>query len=221
MILLRAVLISAVYLVVCASSGEAAFGIVESSGVTVIEELPDSLLPGDYRTSRPIIAREASSIEIPSEVPIDHDGSPVFTPAIWLSWDGLGPSPVLRPGNLPAGQVVDSYLFHFDSGASPFYSSTIEFASPIIGVQLFGETLEFGDPDSETDYPTNTLRGVEGTIISVYSDGKTISLTGSAFGSDIDQVRIYTLATPELTTIAGWSIFTILGAVILYWRGIA
>lgn len=110
--------------------------------------------------------------------------------------------------------------FYGDPGGDPLSAIDITFSTPIIGVQLFSSafpggltdsgpytgTLEDGDAEIAAlanggpplaYYPGGLgSRGLEEDAMTISNGSKTITLSGKAFGSEIDQLRII-VAIPE------------------------
>jgi hypothetical protein len=154
---------------------------------------------------------------------VDHDGSVIASNPVRT---GNDVSPALVDTVIPAGTLIESYYFHFDPNdstfdASNFYASTsIEFSAKIIGVQVFtaGDTslrkptpipyvgtLEDGDlvvalngGPAPGYYPSGVIaHGLEEDSMGIDLAGFRINLNGSAFGSEVDQVRIFVQGVPE------------------------
>jgi hypothetical protein len=173
-------------------------------------------------------------------MPVDHDGSDVTaSPTV----SGNVVNPALVDTTLPTGAGFNSYMFHFDPVAAPFfafYITTINFDNPIIGVQLFSDgyvlekpsgtgytgTLESGDLEIAANggppvvyYPGGlNYRGVEEDAFVLAIAGNQVMLGGSTHGPEIDQVRILTLPTissgvPEPSMAASWLIVSAIGCV--------
>jgi hypothetical protein len=199
-------------------------GIVSFSGVTPLGGPPaPNVLPGSQPpVPTPIIFPEFTNGLVPiGGIAVDHDGSVVVaSPTV----TGNVVNPLLVAAVIPAGTMVDSYLFHFDPfdtavpTAANFYPlSSVLFDRKIIGVQLFssGATalqkpaltpyvgkLEAGDAvpifnggPTPPYYPGGLAsRGLEEDAMAIVSGGFGINLAGEADGVAIDQVRIYALA---------------------------
>ena len=223
----------------------AAFGITSTSGAIELPSgPPPNVFPGGTENPLPIVFPEFLNGTIvptrlnPLGMDVDHDGSNVVAaPTI----SGNIVNPLLVSTTLPIGTKVNSYLFHFDPVASPFfafYVSTISFDNPIIGVQLFSDgfalqkpagtgytgTLEQGDVQVALNggpplsyYPGGlNSRGIEEDAFVLAISGNTIMLAGSSNGPEIDQIRILTApplteGVPEPATAASWAIIAAIG----------
>src|SRR6266481_5688591 len=120
------------------------------------------------------------------------------------TYDSVGS---LTLGTIPAGTVVDSFLLHadpFDPNNGVFYSGSVSFLNPILGVIALSGGLDqtdaiLGAPG--TLYPvvgSEPARGFElgsPDMFVISPDGKTLSFTTAA-GAAVDQLRIVTAASP-------------------------
>lgn len=226
-------------------SVHAAFGITSAVGAIELPgPPPPNVLPGSNEAPLPLIFPEVINGVVqatqahPLGLDVDHDGSNVIAaPTI----SGNVVNPALVDTTIPAGTGFNSYLFHFDPVAAPFFSfyvATINFDNPIIGVQLFSDgfllnkpsgtgytgTLEQGDIQISLNggppvpyYPGGVdFRGVEEDAFVLAIAGNTIQLGGSTSGPEIDQIRILTAPTiqtgvPEPATAAAWGIIALIG----------
>ncbi len=198
---------------------DAAFGITSVVGGIELAGPPaPNVLPTSNENALPIVFPEViNGVVRGLGVPVDHDGSNVVAaPTI----SGNVVNPALVDTVIPGGTGFNSYLFHFDPIASPFfafYVTTINFDNPIIGVQLFSDgfllnkpsgtgyvgTLESGDLQVAANggppvvyYPGGVdYRGVEEDAFVLTIAGNTIMVAGSTSGSEIDQIRILTAPT--------------------------
>jgi len=119
------------------------------------------------------------------------------------TYDSVGS---LTLGTIPAGTVVDSFFLHadpFDPNNGVFYSGSVSFLNPILGVIALSGSLDqtdviLGAPG--TLYPvagSEPARGFElgsPDMFVISPDGKTLSFTTAASGAD-DQLRIVTAAS--------------------------
>ncbi len=190
---------------------------------TTIVAPPANVLPGTTEPTAPfpIIFQEVANGLVPvNGIAVDHNGTDIagVVPASVANVV----NPLLISGVIPAGTRVNSYLFHFDPSAAspPNYASQIEFAETILGVELFSSgnnalqkplltpyvgKLEAGDAALAVMggplpgyYPSGlATRGLEDDAIGIDLLRHRISLSGSAFGAEIDQVRIFTAVVPE------------------------
>jgi hypothetical protein len=213
--------------VILAAGSFASAGIVNSSGVILLGGPPaPNVLPGSQLASPPIVFPEFLNGVIPAGgVDVDHNGNlfalaPVSTASVV--------NPLLVKSAIPAGTRVDSYFFHFDPADVPaipnFYGASVQFDTQIIGVQLFSSsdalqkpaltpytgTLETGDAvpvfnggPAPPYYPGGlATRGLEDDAMAIILGSTQIDLSGAAFGTEIDQVRIYVAVIPEPATSA-------------------
>jgi hypothetical protein len=156
-------------------------------------------------------------------VAVDHDGSVIASTPVRT---GNDVNPALVDTVIAAGTLIESYYFHFDPDDSTFdlsnfYPTTsIQFSAPIIGVQVFtaGDTslrkptpipyvgtLEDGDAVVALNggpgpgyYPSGVIaHGLDEDSMGIDLAGFRINLNGKAFGSEIDQVRIFVQGVPE------------------------
>lgn len=225
----------------------AAFGITSVTGAIELAyppPPPPSVLPGAYEGSLPIVFPEVLGGVIfptalhPLGLDVDHDGSNVVAaPTI----SGNVVNPALVDITIPRFTRFNSYMFHFDPVASPFfafYVTNIYFDNPIIGIQLFSDgfkldkpsgsayigTLEQGDMQVFLNsgpgagfYPGGLdFRGVEEDAFVLAISGNHVMIAGSTNGGEIDQIRILTAApittgVPEPGTFAGWAIIATIG----------
>jgi hypothetical protein len=199
-----------------------ASSITFSTGVSVAGPPAPNVQPGTQEpTVLPLVYSEAVNAVAPGGgIPVDHDGSNVGPTSAVVSGNVVSPS--LISATIPAGTVYDSYFFHFDPSAAspPNYSSSITFSAPIIGVQLFSSafalqkptgtpytgTLEAGDAVSGFPpgyYPSGLVsRGLEEDAMQIDTGRTRIIFAGAAFGSEIDQVRIFVAPEPNSAMLA-------------------
>lgn len=128
--------------------------------------------------------------------------------------NGIG----ITPGIIGAGTRVDSYFLHFDSVTpGPItLTGTITFGTDILGVMLFGASLDASDlilGGTSTGYPAagDFFRGTSeigsgGDIVTLSGDRRTLTVQSrvsvvSGF-SGIDQLRIVVATVPEPGTIS-------------------
>jgi len=219
-----------VFVVACLGATPAHAGIVSFSGVTPLGGPPaPNVLPGSQPAlPNPIVFLETVGVVGAGGLPVDHvvtGGLPV-TPVT----TGAVVNPILVNGTIPAGTPFESYLFHFDpadsaipSAANFYPSTTITFSNKILGVQLFSSadplqkpapvpyvgTLESGDLQVAASggplvayYPFGMInRGLEEDSIGFTALGFSTTLSGKAFGVEIDQVRIL-VSVPEPASLA-------------------
>jgi hypothetical protein len=233
-----------------AQVANAAFGILSVAGAVEVSVPPPPLTsplpnvhPGSLEGPLPIIFPEIlfGSVTNALGMGVDHDGTNVVAaPTI----SGNVVNPALKQTTLLQNTKFNSYLFHFDPSGAPLsatYVTTLNFALPVIGVQLFSNgfalqkptgtgytgKLEQGDAEVFANggpgaayYPGGVdFRGVEEDAFVLAIAGNTVILAGSAHGAEIDQVRIFTAAVPEPATVATWAILATIGCVgVVVWR---
>lgn len=130
----------------------------------------------------------------------------------------------LSPGQISAGQRVDSYLIHVDPigslGSLPFtYQGSVTFDTPILGlvwstVNLNASDAALGAP--ATLYgPINSFRGYEGPGLASPMDSLVLSPDRLTLSLALrttqyyDQIRIVTASVPEPATIALLAMLTL------------
>jgi hypothetical protein len=249
-----------------AQSAHAAFGITSVVGATLLPGPPaPNVLPGSVEQpigspvpiGNPIIFPEVLVGIVKPAAPtpqhplanigldVDHNGTNVSAAPVV---SGNIVNPLLIPALIPVGTQFNSYLFHFDPVGAPgiaIYNSTINFDSPIIGVQLFSNgfalqkpagtpyqgTLEQGDRQvslnggpAEAYYPGTVnypplglnSRGVEEDALQITIVGNQLTLAGQVFGGEIDQVRILTAAVPEPASAVAWTMVLSIGCAVAF-----
>ena len=225
---LNMTLIGLTALVALSLSTSAVWAGISISGVESALGVETVLAPGDVRPGmvegdNPILFAEVlgGTIGTPGGVPVDHNGSQIIgSPVI-----GGSLNPALQPGNVSEGTFYSSYMFHFDPvgepGSSEHFVSVVSFSHEVVGVQLFSDgvaldnpvgfvgSLEGGDAAvggiSGITYPSSDpSRGADELILTI--DGRDIMLAGTGSGADIDQIRIFTLASgaPEPGAMVVW-----------------
>ena len=131
----------------------------------------------------------------------------------------------MRPGDLLAGTVVNSYLLHFDTdfGAAD-YQGTVEFSDPIVAVMLRPFALNESDDElgaAGTTYPQffNERRGLD--YQDPIPDDKFYIYDSRTIGFDlansnvVDHIRVVTSAAsvPEPGTVWLLSSFLVIGLI--------
>jgi hypothetical protein len=113
----------------------------------------------------------------------------------------------LTPGTIPAGAVVDSFFLHadpFDPNTGVFYSGSLTFLNPILGVIALSASLDqtdaiLGAPGTLYPVPgSEPFRGFElgfPDMFVISPDRKTLTFS-DAVGGASDQLRIVTAASP-------------------------
>ncbi|PYT61527.1 MAG: hypothetical protein DMG35_09105 [Acidobacteria bacterium] len=122
----------------------------------------------------------------------------------------------LTPGTIPAGTVVDSFFVHadpFDPNNGVFYSGSVSFLNPILGVIALSGGLDqtdaiLGAPGTLYPVPgSEPARGFElgfPDMFVISADGKTLSFSNGVGGAS-DQLRIVTAASPPQPVAPGTS----------------
>jgi len=189
-------------------------GIVSYNNNIVFQSAPSSLTSGSIESNGHAFGfLEAAGFTLSQALPVDIRPTPPYEHDYVLTSD-------TNPGNLASGTFLNSYFVHFDpvgsSDASIHNPGTIEihFATPIIGIQL--TRLRLGNSSSAqlhipgVTYETNSANqyGVEldsGTnsypdwlhVIDPY----TVDIRLHSSLSNIDDLRILTVGTPEPGTV--------------------
>ncbi len=200
-------------LLLVAASFTAHAGFVASvSGDAQIISAPASSVPGAL-VSNDLQVWDETTGTIKSNLTLDLGGQPG-------SYDGLTNYTPLNT-TLTAGTAYDSVMVQLDP-TSPYSNSpvtaSITFTNKIIGIALFGGTLNasdiYGYP--KTIYPTGLpnlflqTRGIDYThadMLSISSNGKTLTLQLPANYGIFDQIRVFTAASgaPEPASLFIWS----------------
>lgn len=124
----------------------------------------------------------------------------------------------LSLGTIPAGRLVDSYLFHFDpvGSSSGSATATVTFSQPIVGFIWQTSRLDATDSVFNAFRPVGNWRGLDNNdfeaadTTSLIVGQKSLTLDLQAGGSGIDNVRVL-VATPEPATTAGLLALSSLG----------
>jgi hypothetical protein len=203
-------------LLLSAASLPAHAGFVASvSGDAQIIAPPASSFPGAL-VSNDLQVWDETTGKIKSNVTLDLGGQPG-------NYDGLTNYTPLNT-TLTAGTAYNSVMVQLDP-TSPYPTSpvtaSITFTSKIIGIALFGGTKSaldstdiYGYP--KTIYPTGLpnlflqTRGIDYThadMLSISSNGKTLTLQLPGNFGTFDQIRVFTAATgaPEPASLFIWS----------------
>jgi hypothetical protein len=173
---------------------------------------PASSVPGALVSNEIQVWSETTGT-ISSNLTLDLGGQPG-------NYDGLTNYTPLNT-TLTAGTAYDSVMIQLDP-TSPYSTSpvtaSITFTNKIIGIALFGPSLNasdiYGAPT--TIYPTGLpnlflqTRGIDYThadMLSISSNGMTLSLSLPATYGIFDQIRVFTAASgvPEPASIFIWS----------------
>jgi hypothetical protein len=182
------------------------------SGSAVVISAPASSVPGAL-VSNTVQVWDESSGTLKAPLAVDLAGQPG-------SYDGLTNYSTLGT-TLPTGTGYNSTMIQLDP-TSPYSTqpvmASITFTSKIIGVALFGTSLNssdiYGYP--KTIYPTGLpnlflqTRGIDFTHadrLSISSNGETLTLQLPANYGIFDQIRVFTAASgaPEPASLFVWS----------------
>lgn len=196
-----------------ATTASAAFVISVSGDASFIAPPPADVSPGAFQADAFAIWEESSGT-IASDLVLDYDG----TPGEYKGNDdysGLGTT-------LAAGTKYNSAMIHLDPESTGLGSAqaTVTFSGPIIGIALFGGTVDasdvYGAPG--TIYPTGLVpdvgldtRGIDyrgNDKFTVSLDGKTLELHFTGNGKGFDQFRVFTAQVPEPASLAVWMLIS-------------
>jgi hypothetical protein len=200
-------------LLILAATASAQAGFVASvSGQAVVIAPPASSVPGAL-TSNELQVWSETSGTISSNLTLDLGAHPG-------NYDGLTNYSTLGT-TLAKGTSYDSVMIQLDP-SSPYPSqpvtATINFTNKIIGVALFGPSLNasdiYGFP--KTIYPTGLpnlflqTRGIDYTHadrLSISANGTSLTLQLPANYGIFDQIRVFTAASgaPEPASLLVWS----------------
>ncbi len=163
--------------------------------VLLLSTPPASVLPGDLAVANTIsVFQEQSGLSLPTTLTVDIDTPGSYT-------NGLGG---MGGGTVPAGTLVDVYLFHQDSGGVPDDNSGfVEFPEDVLGILVTTPGLRGSDTtygSSTTLYPMtgseNNGRGMEFLRDDLFFDSSRRRIDVN-FTTDnkMDQIRIFVRAT--------------------------
>jgi len=206
-------LLAATPLLLFAAAMPAQAGFVASvTGDAVVIAPPASSMPGAL-TSNELQVWDENTGKLSSNLTLDLGDHPG-------SYDGLTNYSTLGT-TLQAGTSYDSVMIQLDPKA-PYptqpVTASVTFTNKIIGVALFGTSLNasdiYGYP--KTVYPTGMpnlflqTRGIDYTHadrLSISSNGKTLSLQLPAMYGVFDQIRVFTAVSgaPEPASFFVWS----------------
>jgi hypothetical protein len=201
-------------LLIFAATVSAHAGFVASvSGQAVVIPPPPSSVPGAL-TSNELQVWDETSGKLSSNLAVDLAGQPG-------NYDGLTNYSTLGT-TLAKGTSYDSVMIQLDP-TSPYptqsVTASITFSNKIIGLALFGPSLNasdiYGFP--KTIYPTGLpnlflqTRGINyshADRLSISSNGKTLTLQLPATYGVFDQIRVFTAVAsgaPEPASLLVWS----------------
>jgi hypothetical protein len=222
-------------LLILAATASAHAGFVASvSGQAVVIPPPPSSVPGAL-TSNELQVWDETSGKLSSNLAVDLAGQPG-------NYDGLTNYSTLGT-TLAKGTSYDSVMIQLDP-TSPYptqsVTASITFSNKIIGLALFGPSLNasdiYGFP--KTIYPTGLpnlflqTRGINyshADRLSISSNGKTLTLQLPATYGVFDQIRVFTAAAsgaPEPASLFVWSTMGLvlfgrkIPKCLLRWRGV-
>lgn len=192
------------------SSASAAF-VVSVSGSGSLVAPPADASPGAFESDTFSVWEESSGATS-ADLAVDFNGTPG-------SYQGNSDYSALGT-TIAAGTQVSSTLIHLDpvSAAVGAVKATITFSNGIIGIALFGSSLDASDilGAPGTIYPTGTVpnagldtRGIDlraNDRFTVSADGKTLEVNFTANGAGFDQIRVLTSGVPEPASLAIWSL---------------
>jgi sugar lactone lactonase YvrE len=176
-----------------------------SAAVLKITPPPSVQLDGLESNQSAFFFAERVSFVLPSAIAVDAS-----SPGTYNSFGSL------TPGIIPAGTVVDSFFLHadpFDPNNGVFYSGSLSFDNPILGVIALSGGLDqtdaiLGAPGTLYPIPgSEPARGFElgsPDMFVISADRKTLTFSNAAAGAD-DQLRIVTAASPPLPVAPGTS----------------
>ncbi len=181
--------------------GRAEAGIVSTSGDVEIINPPPSVLEAALEDpSLTRVFQEQTSHELAADLTVNMNAPGTFTAPADL--------PVLTL-TIPAGTVVDSYLFHFDYEVNNTVRESVgsvTFDRPILGVigrlsDLVASDAELGAPG--TSYSTLATSGIWDSqdSVTLSSDLRTLSFD-LTMGGKVDDLRVVTQAVPEPSSLA-------------------
>lgn len=180
-----------------------------SNGVTLSTEPPADLGSGEVRNNTPTLYLERQHATLRETLTLDSDGT-------------VGTYNRTGEASLVAGTVVNSYLIHFDPNSDDTeVTFQITFEDAIVGVIAetglleASDSLSFADPEFEAD----AFRGLDsGDGWTITGDGHTIQFSISDSLAQMDQVRILTRSSLNVTDVpepSSLSILTLGGLLML------
>jgi hypothetical protein len=191
------------------------------TGDAVVISPPTSSIPGKL-VSNDLQVWDENTGKLSANVSVDLAGQPG-------NYDGLTNYSKLG-ATLSTGTAYDSVMIQLDPTA-PYSTkpvmASITFTNKIIGITLFGTSLNasdiYGNPT--TVYPTGLAnlflqtRGIDYThadLLSISSNGETLTLQLPANYGIFDQIRVFTAASgvPEPASLLVWSA---IGLVLVGW----
>lgn len=172
-----------------------------SNGVTLSTEPPADLGSGKVRNNTPTLYLERQHATLRETLMLDSDGA-------------VGTYNRTGQASLVAGTVVNSYLIHFDPDSDDTeVTFQITFEDEIVGVIAetglleASDSLSFADPEFETQ----AFRGLDsGDGWTITGDGHTIQFSISDSLAQMDQVRILTRSSLNITEVPEPSSLSIL-----------
>jgi hypothetical protein len=171
-----------------------------SGGVRALADAPESVRSGTYRHQYLLLFREQTGVELENALPVDLSGPGCHRLAP-VAAGGSDPAPSLRDAALSPGLRIDSYFIHYDrrgTAASPRVRGTVRFVRPVLGVIAGSERLAASDDllgswCTGYDAPAASGRGLEGDLVTISGDRRTVTLDWT-FDGNADQIRILVAA---------------------------
>lgn len=177
--------------------------IVAHSSNVHVQAPPSDLRTGKLESDSVIVAfAEREGFALPSELPLNIT-APGASP--------VGTDPNYSPGSVAAGELVNTYVLHFDpvgeppNGNTVFAEGFITLDSDILGLITRASTLNATHPIVGLPgvlYPGGDFQGIElgqpGAYVTLSADRRTVSF-GLPVGPHADNLRIAT-AVPEVSS---------------------
>jgi len=205
-----ALIAALIFLFAVALPANAGF-VASVTGSAAVISAPASSTPGSLLSNQYQVWDESSG-KLSASLTLDLAGQPG-------NYDGLTNYSTLGT-TLAKGTAYDSVMIQLDP-TSPYPTTapvaSITFTSKIIGIALFGPSLDasdiYGNPTTVYPHGLPNLflqtRGIDYTHadkLSISSDGKTLSLQLPATYGIFDQIRVFTAGSvPEPASLLVWS----------------
>jgi hypothetical protein len=201
---------ASLFLFIAALPAEAGF-VASVTGSAVVISAPASSIPGAL-LSNDLQVWDESTGKLSANLTLDLGGQPG-------NYDGLTNYTTLST-TLPKGTAYNSVMIQLDP-TSPYPKQPVEasitFTSKIIGIALFGTSLDasdiYGNPTTVYPHGLPNLflqtRGIDYTHadrLSISSNGETLTLQLPANYGIFDQIRVFTATSaPEPASLLVWS----------------
>jgi hypothetical protein len=214
----RATSILAALVLLLGGVGPAKAGIIATSGGVNVINPPPSVQLGAVQSNTliPTFA-ERVRFSLPNSVVVDITSAGTYAN-----------NPILTPGGVAGGTLVDSYYMYSDpiDSNSIMFNGSATFNTNILGVIVLDNTLNGSDPilgAPGTLYPTGlSARGMELTpgedSVTISADLRTLTFHGHTDTSQ-DTVRIITAASPLISGVPEPSTLALLGIGTVAWVG--